>query len=528
MINTCLVPRTPRELGPGFEKFPSWRPEQDTTLEKMLSSSSRFILFEGPTGSGKTIVNTALHKLGGFSNTVYCCSSKQLQDQYMGDFHSFAVDIKGRNNYPCQLPGVDSAAFCLDSVDYTCEERDKCEYKIRVEEARKAEVAVLNTWSLLYQIKYAGRFTNITKREDEPHRELLILDEADTLERVLTSFAGKSINKWYCKQNYLGVPDFSSESHSYWIDWLEQKLSLLVLKIDQTTIEEEKNKLRVAHSSLSFLHENLLLSDTWVIEADGYDKVKFTPTDVSGMAERFLFQHFDRVLLSTASFCGVEMYTNYMGISEYEYFKVPSYFPKYKRPVYYFPVGSMGNKHEEGTLSSLVETTDKILETFPSEKAIIHTVSNKRAEKIIMLSTHPIALFNSENENKVTLSAFREGTLQYIISPSLERGYDFPDDMSRLNIIAKVPYSYLGDKSIQKKKELHPGWYEWVTVQRIVQMTGRTTRSSKDYSISFILDTDFRRLWDLKRSLFPDWWQESCRQLLPQGLTPKLMEEASE
>ncbi len=518
-------------LGFNGEKFPSWRPKQDEVIENVLNTDTRFVLLEAPTGSGKTLVGSAIHKVQKLNGTVYCCTTKQLQDQYMKDFSDFAVDVKGRSNYPCLLPGVGDASKCLESDEFKCDHRGECPYRLRVEEARHAELACLNVWALMYQIRFASRFTNLSNREDEPHRTWLILDEADTLEDSLISFAAREITPKYCKKHYLTLPNFKSEDLDYWKGWLEQALNQLSQLIERAPKEETRNELRVVQQSLRFLF--LSINDSWVVEVDEYeDKVKFVPTDVSALAHQLIFQHFDRILLMSASFCGDRIFTKVMGIpkKEYSYFKVPSYFPTYRRPVYYIPVANCKKSNEaQGSYSRIVDAVDTILDVFDTEKTIIHTVSNSRAKQLRDESQHAIEIYNSQ-EGKETMIGFRAGATQVLASPSLERGYDFPDDACRVNIVTKVPYPYWGSKSIQVRAKKNPEWYTWQAVQKIVQMTGRSTRNANDYSVSFILDSEFNTGLIKEKGagpLFPDWWIQAVKVISIDKVTRELLEEAS-
>jgi ATP-dependent DNA helicase DinG len=59
------------------------------------------------------------------------------------------------------------------------------------------------------------------------------------------------------------------------------------------------------------------------------------------------------------------------------------------------------------------------------------------------------------------------------ISPSLYTGLDLKDNLSRFQIITKVPYPGLGDRCINKKRKKNGQWYIWQTALRFVQAYGR-------------------------------------------------------
>ena len=51
-----------------------------------------------------------------------------------------------------------------------------------------------------------------------------------------------------------------------------------------------------------------------------------------------------------------------------------------------------------------------------------------------------------------------------------------------------------------------PKWYAWQTAKTIIQSLGRSVRSVDDSAISYILDEDFRRFFNMNRKMFPDWF----------------------
>ncbi len=105
-----------------------------------------------------------------------------------------------------------------------------------------------------------------------------------------------------------------------------------------------------------------------------------------------------------------------------------------------------------------------------------------------------------------------------LISPSMDRGVDLPEDLCRFVVLLKVPYPYLGD--IQISRRLYsakdgPLWYAIQTIRTIVQATGRGVRSEDDYCISYILDEQFGRLYREYTGMFPRWWRDALTPCPP-------------
>ena len=96
-----------------------------------------------------------------------------------------------------------------------------------------------------------------------------------------------------------------------------------------------------------------------------------------------------------------------------------------------------------------------------------------------------------------------------IISPSITEGYSFDDDLARFQIIAKVPYPFLGDRQVKARMELDRDWYTLQTVMTVIQACGRIVRSETDRGITYILDSDFENLFRNNEKFFPTWFKES-------------------
>jgi len=100
-------------------------------------------------------------------------------------------------------------------------------------------------------------------------------------------------------------------------------------------------------------------------------------------------------------------------------------------------------------------------------------------------------IFREENVNNEKLIemhfASKEPTI--LVSPSLGFGTDFKGDKGRFQIIVKTPYPPLSNKRIKRKFDIDKTWYTDKTINALVQMSGRCTRSKDDHSVTYILDS---------------------------------------
>jgi len=96
-----------------------------------------------------------------------------------------------------------------------------------------------------------------------------------------------------------------------------------------------------------------------------------------------------------------------------------------------------------------------------------------------------------------------------LISPSMTEGIDLKGDLSRFQVLCKVPYPYLGDKLVRKKMNKWKWWYPLQTAKVIIQSIGRSIRSSDDKAITYVLDSDFDNFFKSNQAMFPDCFK-SC------------------
>src|SRR5580692_6671749 len=99
--STDPPPVSPADLGLP-EKFSAWRTFQWDGIDRIISSTKRFVVICAPTGSGKTGIGLGAAALSG-ERTVILTATKGLQDQVAAEAESLVADIRGLNNYLCPI-----------------------------------------------------------------------------------------------------------------------------------------------------------------------------------------------------------------------------------------------------------------------------------------------------------------------------------------------------------------------------------------------------------------------------------------
>jgi hypothetical protein len=98
----------------------------------------------------------------------------------------------------------------------------------------------------------------------------------------------------------------------------------------------------------------------------------------------------------------------------------------------------------------------------------------------------------------------------------LYTGLDLKDDLSRFQIIVKVPYPDLGDRWINEKAN-NEQWYNWQTSLRLVQGYGRSIRSKEDSAATYVLDSRFENFVKRNKNILPDWFTQTIQPSLSLG-----------
>jgi ATP-dependent DNA helicase DinG len=101
-------------------------------------------------------------------------------------------------------------------------------------------------------------------------------------------------------------------------------------------------------------------------------------------------------------------------------------------------------------------------------KGIIHTTSYEQLnfirENVSKDNRRRLLETNPEVQRDEIISEHINATKPTVlISPSLQLGLDLKDDLSRFQVITKVPYPSLGDRWINEKRKRNEQWYKWQT-----------------------------------------------------------------
>jgi predicted chitinase len=187
------------------------------------------------------------------------------------------------------------------------------------------------------------------------------------------------------------------------------------------------------------------------------------------------------------------------------YISIASPFPVENRPILSFPIGKMTQNEIDNSLPRLVEAVKNILEQHKNEKGIIHCHSYKITNFLKKnIKSKRLLTHSTEDREDVLNKHLKSDQPTVLLSPSMTEGVDLVDDASRFQVICKIPYPYLGDKLVVKRMNRWKWWYPLQTAKTIVQSIGRSVRNSKDYAVTYILDSDWSTFYNKNKKYFPD------------------------
>lgn len=544
-----------------FNTFRKYQKEVLSEIEKAYNSGVKYFLLEAPTGFGKSAISIAILKY--FGSGYITTSEKVLQQQYMKDFRSHGlVEIKGRSNYTCSR---DTTKNCEEGKSVktevvtevninengqivtqklkdlkleTCKGEKigdgsycGCTYTLAKQQAMKSNFVIMNLTYFLTETSFIQGF--------QP-RKVLIVDECHLIQEIIWNFASLEINEKFLF-SIIGekIPDYTTmDKYIEWMKMCIPKLSERVKKIkekdmkDVLTLKDElKAKyLKGLEITLSRIEGYITKMKTlieyinnsvWIFERDFNDKKEkkliFKPVEIQQIVKDKILNYGDFVILMSATIMNANnnrAFVKDMGIEneKYKIARVKSTIPKENRPIRFdSSIGNMNQKKIDETLPKIAKEVSRILQLHSNEKGYIFTNSYKISNYLIKeVKTDRFSYHDSAGDRMAALNKhINSSNNTVLITPSMNIGIDLKDDLSRFQIIVKMPFPYLGDKQIQRKMQINKEWYIWKTLVELIQTVGRSIRSDDDYAVTYILDRDWEMLYSRAKTILPPWFMES-------------------
>jgi Rad3-related DNA helicase len=152
-----------------------------------------------------------------------------------------------------------------------------------------------------------------------------------------------------------------------------------------------------------------------------------------------------------------------------------------------------------------------------NDKGIIHTTSydqlNFIKENLSQTNARRLLVTDPDIQRDEVIFQHRNSAAKstVLISPSFHTGLDLKDDLSRFQIITKVPYPNKSDRWTNAKRNIDASWYYWQTALKLIQAYGRSIRSKDDWARTYILDSAFGYFVKKNVDILPHWFVEAIK-----------------
>lgn len=510
----------------------SFRPYQKEAIEEIIQAiedGSENILLNAPVGLGKSLIAYILasYYYDKDESTYFYTSTKYLQDQYKHDFEDINV-VKGRSNFRCLSdPFFDcSRGSCKQLNKFHCpygadvsnevhlrenEDDLHCPYWEQKYEAIQAPISLLN---------YTYAFTDAQYLNHFPTRFLGVADEGHNIEKELMGLLETKLSATKLKKDigYSLQTNVSKYTINEWSDILHDISSQYKGKSEDTEDKVKRDSLKERSQTIEYT-ANLLDNDSenWIVEGNtynGFKTVVFKPIMVDRYSD-LLFDKAEHNVIMSGSILKPDIFAKELGLDDFYYIEIPGIIPKQNRKIIEDYCGSMSSSNIENNFPNLAARIDMLSKMHSNEKGLIHTYTYRIANMLKKkFKRNPRFIFHDSQGRDAAFKKFKETDMKnaILVSPVAFEGVDFPYDEARWQAICKDPFPNIGDKQISTRDRVDYGWIYRQRCLVLSQMYGRTNRAPDDYSVTYLLDSEIKKLLGPK-TLVTDYFLEAIDNL---------------
>lgn len=248
------------------------------------------------------------------------------------------------------------------------------------------------------------------------------------------------------------------------------------------------------HKLKVFLQSDM---DKWLI-----DPIKggliLTPLEITDIFKNMINKMAtDKIIFMSATILDIEGFINILGLSkdDVHVIRADSNFNPEKSPIIFEPTCKMNYQslQNKENLEKIKNKVIEILNKHQNEKGIIHT-GNQTISRYIMDNIFDERLLvRLDDITNMDIIKQHQNSKEptVLVSSSLSEGVDLKGDLSRFQIIIKLPFLSLADQRVKIKSQQND-WYLCQMFRKFVQQCGRSTRNEEDYSVTYVLDSTFK------------------------------------
>lgn len=399
---------------------------------------------------------------------------------------------------------------------------DSCHYYLQKYQALVSNHSLWNYHAFFQIMKFNKKLF-----EEYLNRKISIFDEAHKIEDQIIQFVGFDIFSGQIDECNIHIEKYDFTDLDSMIQLTDDMAFSYAKKIKDikestafqnnpdyelmTRLERRYDRTAQAKIDINSDKDNFIVNDPVKDLNGGFRTISIKPVDVSKFASGFFdtdYQVFMSATIDKNSFC------ENMGLRKDDVALVDapkSPFPIDNRRVEFLNIRRLSYGSTDEDEIEVIKTIDRILDEHSHERGLILTSSIPRCHKIIRYlspkNTHRIRICHSTNKDGKTqdeiISEHATDPTSVLLSSSLWEGVDLKDDLSRFQIIAKVPYPNYKEKRTKAKMSKFPLWYISQTLTKLLQGFGRSIRNEDDKAVTYVLDSAANNVFFKGQQMIP-------------------------
>ncbi|MBS1268674.1 MAG: hypothetical protein MAG458_01406 [Nitrosopumilus sp.] len=410
----------------------------------------------------------------------------------------------------------------IKKVEDKTHDSNSCHYYLQKYDALVSPHSLWNYHAFFQIMKFNKKLF-----EDYLDRKVSVFDEAHKIEDQIIQFVGFDIFAGQVAECNLNTEKYNFTDLDSMIkltDDIAYSYAKQIKDIKESTafqnnpdfelitrLERRYDRAAQAKIDISTDKDNFVVNDPIKDLNGSFRTISVKPIDISKFAETFFeteYQIFMSATIDKQSFC------ENMGFEKDDvaFVDTPkSPFPIKNRSVDLLNIKRLSYGSTEDDELEVIRTIDRILDEHSEQRGLILTSSIPRCQKILRYlspkNTKRIRICHSKNKDGKTqdevITEHASDPTGVLLSSSLWEGVDLKDDLSRFQIIAKVPYPNYKEKRTKAKMDKFPLWYTSQTLTKLLQGFGRSIRSEDDWARTYVLDTAVNNVFFKAQQMIP-------------------------
>ena len=410
----------------------------------------------------------------------------------------------------------------IKQVEENSTDVSSCHYYVQKYDALSSNHSLWNYHAFFTILKFNKKLFS-----DYLDRKVTIFDEAHKIEDQIIQFVGFDIFAGQVTECNLDSEKYDFTDLDSMIQLTDDMAYSYAKKIKDikdstafqtnpdyeliTGLERRYDRTAQAKIDITSDKDNFVVNDPMKDLNGNFRTISVKPIDVSKFANNFFeteHQIFMSATIDKSSFCE-NMGLNSNDVAFVDTIKSP--FPVENRTIDLLNIRRLSYGSTEEDELEVIKAIDRILDEHSNERGLILTSSIPRCQKILRFlspkNTRRIRICHSKNRDGKTqdevISEHAADPTGVLLSSSLWEGVDLKDDLSRFQIIAKIPYPNYKEKRTRAKMDKFPLWYTSKTLTKLLQGFGRSIRSEDDWAKTYVLDTAVNNIFFKAQQMIP-------------------------